>query len=280
MKQTLITNLNYVAVVAALGLCGLLNTARAAADDSQFAEGNRSYYAGDYERAIECYQSIAHQEGVSPSLLHNLARAQQEKGDVGPALLNYERASWMAPRDADIRAGLQNLRKDLALPADPSPGWIKPFQRLSLNEWTWLGATAWTFLAGLFLVRGLGARKLPFKTLVTVPAVVLVLCAGGVASRLTQLDRAVVLRGDAPLRVSPYEGAKQVASISEGKTLTVTDSHGEFIKVKVAGGDSGWVAASDLARIAALDDSPSKEAVEVVATDRGNHSVTAGETGG
>jgi hypothetical protein len=269
-----------VKLLATIGLLGLAGPARAASADSLFTDGNRAYFAGDHARAIECYETITLQEGVSPGLLHNLARAYQEQGDVGRALLNFERASWLAPRDAGIRAGLQTLRKDAALFADSDPRWARPFLGLSFNEWTWLGATAWAVVACLILSRGLGVKRFPFKSALAVSGLVLAMCVAGIATRLAQMDRAVVVRDSSPLRVSPYEAASQVASISEGTTLTATDSHGGFVKVNASGDQTGWIAASNVEMITMLDQRRPNDAGRVACADNNDLNATDGESGG
>jgi SH3-like domain-containing protein len=87
---------------------------------------------------------------------------------------------------------------------------------------------------------------------------------GGIATRLAQMNRAVVITDHAPLRVSPYASAKQVTTISEGKPLTVTGTHGAFCKVRTANGQTGWMAASEVGRITSLDVTPPEDAAGVV----------------
>jgi tetratricopeptide (TPR) repeat protein len=149
MKNRTTKHLNIATLLGVLGLFGLANLAGAGAAEGLFAQGNQAWFNGDYASAIQCYETIAEHQGVSPALLGNLARAHQANGNLGPALLNFERARWLAPRDADIRAGLQHLRQDAGLFTDAGPRWTRPFLELSLNEWSWLAAAAWAVCGGL-----------------------------------------------------------------------------------------------------------------------------------
>ena len=280
MKDRTTKHLSKTTLLGVLGLFGLAGLAGAGSPESLFAQGNQAYYDGDYTSAIRCYETIAQHQGVSPALLGNLAHAHQANGDLGPALLNFERARWLAPRDADIRAGLQHLRQDAGLFTDAVPRWARPFLALSLNEWSWLVAAAWAVCGGLILARGLGVKRLPLKTGLALSGMVLATGLGGIAIRLAQTDRAVVIGDHAPIRVSPYASARQVASVSEGRPLSVTGSHGEFIKVRTASGQTGWMAATDVGRITVLKVTPPDDAAEVASADGPGPNATNAESEG
>jgi len=239
-----------VTVIASiLGLCLPPSASNAAGIDELFEQGNRACAEEDYDEAIQCYGSILDREVVSPGLFANLAAAHREQGNVGLALLNFERALWLAPRNADIRAGLQSLRRDTALFVDSEPGWTRVLQALSMGEWTWTATASFATLAGLVLLRGFGVSRIPFRVTAAVCLLALLASGGGVAYRLQQMDRFVVVHADAPLLVSPYEAAGRIAAMREGRILRAVDSHGEFTKVVSAAGQAGWMSTGDLVRI-------------------------------
>ena len=118
-----------------------------------FFQGNQAYSQGRYEDAIAHYRAALRSEGVSASLLFNLANAYQRQGN-----LNYERALAIDPANADIRANLQGLRKNLGLYREEAPLWVRFFETLSLNAWTLIASGAFFAIGLLFLIRGV----LPF----------------------------------------------------------------------------------------------------------------------
>jgi hypothetical protein len=280
MNNRTMKRLSQATLLGLVGLLVLAGPTSGAPMDSLFGDGNRAYCAGDYAGAITCYEAVARRDGVSPALLHNLARAYQGNGDLGRALLNYERAHWLAPRDAGIRAGLHRLQQDAAVFASVGPRWMRPLLGLSLNEWTWLAAAAWAVIGGLILARGLGVKRLPFRSALAVSGLLLAMSLGGIAARLAQMNRAVVIADQASIRVSPYAAAKQVAAVSEGKPLTVTGSHGTFCKVRTANGQIGWMAASEVGRITALDATPPEDATGVVSVAGPGPTATDAGSGG
>lgn len=78
-----------------------------------FNAAGKSYEQGDYERAAAKYEQIAGEGILSPDLYYNLGNAYYRLGNRGKAMLWYERARRLAPRDEDIRHNLELARQDL-----------------------------------------------------------------------------------------------------------------------------------------------------------------------
>jgi tetratricopeptide (TPR) repeat protein len=85
---------------------------------SLFEQANIFHTQGEFQQAAEQYSSIISTYGVSASLLYNLANSYAAAGQVGPAVLNYERALHLDPGDADIQGNLAQVRKDAGLYRD------------------------------------------------------------------------------------------------------------------------------------------------------------------
>src|SRR5271154_658018 len=58
------------------------------------------------------------QPGYSASALYNLANSFARAGKPGLAVLNYERARLLDPKDPDIEANLRHVREASAQPPD------------------------------------------------------------------------------------------------------------------------------------------------------------------
>ena len=218
-----------------------------------FFEGNQAYSQGRYEDAIAHYRAAAEAEGVSASLLFNLANAYQQQGNAGQAVLNYERALALVPGNADIQANLQRLRKDMGLYREAEPIWVRFFEALSLNAWTLLASGAFFAVGLLFLLRGVlpfltkqgEAEKpfafLPFRTVISLLLVVMAVSLTGVWTQFENLNRAVVTQPDARLLISPFESAESIAPIKEGRVVEILKDFGDFSYVREANGQTGWI---------------------------------------
>ncbi len=90
-------------------LLSMVTTAQlfATEPDQIMEEANIAYINEKYHKAIELYESILEMDVESASLYYNLGNAYYKTGQIGKAILNYERARRLNPNDEAI---LHNLR--------------------------------------------------------------------------------------------------------------------------------------------------------------------------
>ena len=112
MKRSILSLL----LIGLILLAGLLLTMtvlspKVTADATAVDAANQLYSAGHYGEAIQLYETQV-ARGVQDSVLfYNLGNAYFQKGDVGRAVLNLERAAQLNPRDADIANNLALVRE-------------------------------------------------------------------------------------------------------------------------------------------------------------------------
>ena len=234
----------------ALGLCLALSMlAQARAD--VFEEANRAFAAGQYAESARGYEALLKKDGYSAPVLFNLGNADVRLGKMGDAILNYERAKWLAPHDPDIIANLRFAQKQAGL-APTSDSWAASVADfLSPNEWAWLASGSLAVLCASILGAQLGGRRRGFFFLLNAASVLfLVVASGAVAVRWLELDRAILPAKSTPALISPFAGAKALAEFSAGQAVTVEKAHGGFALVRDTAGRSGWVSNSQVAMIA------------------------------
>ena len=75
-------------------------------------ETANEYYANEeYQKAISLYDSILNAGYESAALYYNLGNAHYKNGDLTNAILHYERAKLLAPKDEDIQYNLDLLNQ-------------------------------------------------------------------------------------------------------------------------------------------------------------------------
>ncbi len=226
--------------------------ARAAGTDATFDEANRAFAAGNMSAAARAYQSVIASQGFSASTLFNLANAQLRDGHAGPAILNYERAHWLAPNDPDIVANLDFARHKANLPAEAPSRIQAVFGVFSLNGWSTLAATGILMLAAMPLFKRLvPAQRVAFSTCGIVAALILLAGMGGVASRWGQLNRAIITAPETAARVSPVTVIPPLFRLHAGETVTLKKLHGKFALIVNAQGHEGWVSSDAVSPIVA-----------------------------
>ncbi len=114
-----------------------------------FQKANSAYEKGDLGLALESYDALVRQGFESSSLYYNLGNVHYRRGERGKAILWFERASRMAPRDSDIQFNLSLARSHIR--EDENNFIRKIFLTFTNNELSWIVlVVSWLF----FLVLG------------------------------------------------------------------------------------------------------------------------------
>jgi len=107
-----------------------------------YQKGNSSYENKDYEGAVSFYEGLVNANQVSAEVFYNLGNSFFKLKKIGKAILNYERALRLAPRDRDARSNLKLARSMTADKINaPERGFVLDailflYDRMTLNELT------------------------------------------------------------------------------------------------------------------------------------------------
>jgi len=85
-----------------------------------FFKANQAYKEGRFHEAIKGYDRLIRSGHQSGYLYYNLGNAYLKTEQIGPAILNYERARLVMPRDADLNFNFSYAR-DQMRDAIPQP---------------------------------------------------------------------------------------------------------------------------------------------------------------
>ena len=245
-------------LILLLTLCSVtVSTAAVLQDTAEalFAQANNAYLKGRYRQAANLYLQVAHQAGISADLLGSLADSYAAAGQIGQAVLNYERALRLAPRNAVLRADLQQLRKETGLFQEQT--WPERIAGLlGADQWLLLSGAAFVLLSLTMLAVGvLGRKRFPqagrlsflFLTgvLLTLPPALF---------RYQSWQDGVIISSKAELLISPFAGAESVSHLKEGSIIRpLNKEHGSYALVRAADGrHQGWLEKSRFQQIAAL----------------------------
>ena len=229
-------------------------TARA---DNLFEQANQTYSRGEYQQAITLYLEFATEDGVSAPLLYNLANSYAAAGQVGRAVLNYERALRLAPGNSDIQANLEQVRKDAGLYRDDTPIYERLAGLLEADQWLMLSGVAFLLLAIAILAAYL-MQKIPASPLRLIIAGSLMIILATLPPSLFRYQSwndGVVAGEEIKLLISPFAEAASSGAIKEGRLVRPGKTHGNYVLVRDKTGRSGWIAGDSFERIAELPNS-------------------------
>jgi len=235
----------------------LANAPLQAAGVSALEQANQRFAAGNYAAAAADYDQILTIDGPRASVLYNLGNSYQRLEQYGPAILAYERARLLTPRDPDLLANLTLARKAATAFEDPrrNPRLEAMLNHYSRDEWSWLVAGAALFLGGLAVLSGaLGLPRRSWCPAVIIAAslagLALVCGAGALYLRRDEAARGIVLNAKAGVRLSPFDQAEVLGTPGAGHSVRLGAANGPFHYVEVPGTSlCGWMADSEVAAI-------------------------------
>ena len=226
--------------------------ASALAQDAPFAKAQSAYDAGRYAEAVMLYDGLL-ADGVSNAEVHyNLANACFKDSDLPKAVWHYRKASYLKPRDADIRANLR-FALNAAGAVEPAPGFIeRVFAALSNAEWMFVAIAGYATLALLLaLATPLKSARRFLLKLCLVPVAALAFSAAGWWHwrQLALNPEWVVTRTEATALFGPVEGSTAHYKPPLGALARQinTDPKG-WVELEYDG-KQGWLKTEDIKRV-------------------------------
>ncbi|MCX5668533.1 MAG: tetratricopeptide repeat protein [Candidatus Omnitrophica bacterium] len=218
-----------------------------------FYQGNSDYKEAKFEAAIDNYAKILNLGLENGSLYYNLGNSYFKKGDLGRAVLSYERALILIPNDSDLKSNQEYVLSLLNLGPQSFENWLekaanKLFGDVSINFLTVLLSFIY-ILAFLALVSSLffaGAKK-GIKFFLLGLAAVFIISVISLNSKITYLNKGgVVISKEADVKFEPLEGATTYFKLTEGSKVEVLDKTENWYKIKRPDGKIGWINKGEL----------------------------------
>lgn len=246
-------------------LAGLLVTSakQLKADDKLevIRQANLEYSSGYYDHALELYLSIADQGYASPELYYNIGNAYFKLNRIPEAVLYYERAYKLAPRDENIRFNLELARTRTIdkIESVPVMFYVRWYQSLvsifDADGWGTLSLILFIsslLLAAIFLLtprRWL--RVLTFYSALILIFISISAFALGYLQHRERVNRteAIVFDPSVTVKSSPSDASIDLFVIHEGTKVKITDQVGEWFEIRIASGSMGWVRAASVEKI-------------------------------
>lgn len=225
-----------------------------------YNSANQAYKEGAFDTAKTLYTEIAQNGMVSSELFYNLGNTHFREGNIPAAILYFERALRLDPNDEDIRYNLEITRGLLSDKIDPVE------EVFFLNWWkalaTDFSATFWAvlFIALLFVAAALFtvfsvAENRKLKQLGFLGGITIILSAfvvimlGRTAHNALIQPEAIVFAPSVNVKSEPGLNATDQFVIHEGLKVRVLGEDGDWTRIELADGNSGWLPTSSIEHI-------------------------------
>ena len=248
----------FLPLMAAVWL-GLLTAEVCAGQGAFFDEGNQRYQAGDFDEALEHYAQILDDGLESGELYYNIGNTYFKLGELGPAILYYERARRLMPGDGDLLANLELARSLTADEMASLPGfwlfravgwWVELVPRGAL---VWLVALAYLvamMAVILVILRPATVLAAWGRRLAITGATVTLVFGLNLAVRelgIGAAEEAVIMAEETAVQSAPSDdSALQIFAIHEGTKVQTDRRSDAWIEIILEDGKVGWVRADQL----------------------------------
>ena len=233
------------------------------ADDLKltFDSANAAYSKGKYEQAIKLYENILSNEKESFSLYYNLGNAYLKNNELGKAILNYERAKKLQPDDEDLIANLKLANQRTEDKIDSAPKlFIAQWENgvtdlLSEKEWSIsliiLLFAALVLLSIYFSSETKALRQIGFfgGSLLLILALFTFFMARNKYETTLNSSSAIILSPSVTVTSSPAEEGTKLFILHEGTKVNITAEEGDWLEIKIANGNVGWIRKSVISQI-------------------------------
>lgn len=224
---------------------GIGNT-RAESFSGAFESANKLYAEGQYEPAINTYSNLVAKGEVSTALYFNLGNACMKDGRLGLAVVYYQRAADLSPRDPDIRANLQLARSRACQGNPPKNSVLRSWTSwFSLNEWSALASLAWWGWLGLLVAIETRPQWKPRMAKPQRLLMVLVLVTlSGLGLRLyftLAIHSAMIIVKEVPVKYGPLEESRVFYSLQDGAEVIALERQDQWIQIADNQRRTGWV---------------------------------------
>ncbi|MFQ5484275.1 MAG: tetratricopeptide repeat protein [Desulfobacterales bacterium] len=220
--------------------------------EATFYNGNTFYEEGRYDEAIQKYSILLEQGYESGNLYFNIGNCYFKKGKLGKAIVNYERARRLIPRDNDLKENVKFAHSKIKYRAADSSSWKKriwkKFDLFTINEITLILAGIYT-AAILYLIVNLFFQKARrYRVIIlAVSMVVFVLFSISLYYKASVIgSEAVIISEKAGVRFEPIHSATIYFTLYEGMKLYVIETKTNWAKIRRQDGKTGWIEQKDM----------------------------------
>jgi hypothetical protein len=212
-------------------------------------EATRAYEQDRVADAESIYRDLQQAQTGNAALLYNLGNCAFRKGGYGHAIVFYERARRLAPRDSDIVENLNFVRQQVNLPKigisdDPLSLVVNLRDKLRPDEWLLAAGVVW-FLCWL----AFGINRWRHGGFRVVAIVFAVLCLVALWAHMAQIqstyrtaNRAgVIVMHNTPLHRQPRMNSTTAeGTLDTGTYITIAEQRTEWVRIRIDEAE-GWV---------------------------------------
>jgi len=217
------------------------------ASEQVFKQGNEQYANDNYSAAISLYDSILTSGLESSELYYNLGNCHYKTNNWANAIWHYEK-SLQINNNEKIKHNLELAKLKIIDRIEPLPKlfykkwWISLTQTLSTPVWqiiTLLGV-ALIFILQLISQFTSHVSKLITKISFAITVIILLITQTSYHTNFTKKE-AIIFSETITVNSAPTSSSTNLFILHAGSKVEIIDVIGDWINIKIANGNSGWI---------------------------------------
>lgn len=211
-----------------------------------FYKANTVYKSGDHDAALKLYEDVVATGYVSAAVYYNMGNCFMKKNNIGRAILWYERALRINPRDTDLLANLQYAKSLIKSPEVPKKfhlaDYIFHLQFITDDEIVMILCFLLSGISALILI-GLSLywRFQKALVLVTILIVIFIFHFFAFFAKLASYNNQAIVLTTTEAKYEPAEKATTHFAVFEGWKVRMIKDGSEWAKIERPDGLTGWV---------------------------------------
>ena len=219
-----------------------------------FQSSNRAYADGRYQEAVDGFLKILDQNIESGEVYFNLGNAYYRLGQVGPAMLYYEKARKFLEGDPGLDQNIKLVQLKVVDEIEEIPKlfieewWLSLLHVVSLRTMLWILLGSFTLLVILIMIRMLKNYRLVPK-LIWVMSTLFILIMMVTAGQIYEFETSrfgIILAPKVSVQSEPGMSGAEVFILHEGTRVKVNRVVENWLEVTIADGKTGWMPAASL----------------------------------
>lgn len=220
-----------------------------------------AYSKGEYTKAAKFYETVVAGGQEASEIYFNLGNAYYKSNNIAFAILNYERAVKLEPDNEDYNFNLKLANQRIEDKIDEAPQmflaqWKNSILSL-MTEKGWSQLCIVLILVSLVLfalfisVQHRGLKQLGFfgGTVLIILSISVFFIAKHKYYLTVNGNEAVITSPSITVTGSPNEKGTKLFILHEGTKVKVTQEDLDWVEIKIANGNTGWVKHSQLEKI-------------------------------
>lgn len=224
-------------------------------ETSAYQRANVYYEQAKYDEAIKQYNSILESGLESGNLYYNLGNCYFKKGELGQAILNYEKARRLIPLDKDLESNYEYAISQIQAQAISTKMSLplrilnNIFEKLTIDGLTiLLGALFILILASILTAFFFNPFKRNALILTVFLGLLLITGFAGLREKIALLNKeSIITAPQADAKFEPMDKATTYFTLYEGMKVKIISTQDTWHKVKRPDTKTGWIPASTAA---------------------------------